>query len=213
MNRFLILILILAALLLPLTAAAFTLFKGNVPAAAEDIADEPDDQLMTRYSSSDSKNKKLARSQILIMGTTPMNINNLNNSCPLARQMTEEISTRLMENGYRYQDLRKAKIIRFDRNSGEYLLTRNVGSLASRQGTGQAILAGTYIISDKHIRFNISLIHTYSNEVIAKASASIPITADIMDLVEEDRRNTRNGGGGGNGGGSSSVPKTYTRLQ
>lgn len=209
MNRFLILILVLAALLLPLTAAAFTLFKGNVPAAAERLADELDDQLMERQTNGKRDSEKLARSQILIMGTTAMNINNLNNSCPLARQMTEEIATRFMENGYRYQELRKGKYIRFDRNSGEFLLTRNVGNLTSRRGTGQAILAGTYLITDRHVRFTMSLIHTSSNEVLAKASTSVPITPDILTLIEEDRKIR----GGGGGGGSNKVPSTYTRLQ
>lgn len=214
MNRFFIFILVLAALLLPLTAAALTLFKGNVPAAAERIADELDDQIIERYTSPKVKNRArneaVARSQILIMGTTPMNINNLNTSCPLARQMTEEISTRFMENGYRYQELRKGSYIRFDRNTGEFLLTRNVRNLASRTGTGQVILAGTYIISNTHVRFTMSLIHTESNEVIAKASSSIPITPDIIELIEEDKKPMK---GGGKGRISNRVPNTYTRLQ
>ena len=214
MNRFLIIILVLAALLFPLTAAALTLFKGNVPAAAERIADELDDQLMERYTNPKTKNKSesqaLARSQILIMGTTATNINSLDTSCPLARQMTEEISTRFMENGYRSQELRKGQFSRFDRNSGEFLLSRNVGSLTSRTGTGQVILAGTYVITSKQVRFTMSLIHTLSNEVIAKASSSVPITPDMIDLIEEDRKGSKQSGGKRV---STKVPNTYTRLQ
>ena len=47
--------------------------------------------------------KKLARARIMIMGTTPVNINDLERACPLARQMMEEISTELMDKGYRFQ--------------------------------------------------------------------------------------------------------------
>ena len=211
MNRFLIVILLLAALLFPITAAAF-LFQGNIPSAAGSIARELDKQLMTRYSGAEAtdtsqwKRRNIARSNITIMGTTPVNINNLEQSCPLARQMTEEISTKLMSEGYRYQELRKGSFIRFDRNSGEFALTREVRRLAQRRGTGQAILVGTYVISGRAVRFSMSLVHADSNEVLAKASATVPITDDLLPLLDEDKI-------GGRGGGGSSVPKTYTRLQ
>ena len=93
MNRFFITILVLAALLFPLTAAA----AGNVPNAAVSIAKQLDEQIMMRFSgdSQDMSRKDreaLARARIMIMGTTPVNINNLDEASPLARQMTEEIS-------------------------------------------------------------------------------------------------------------------------
>ena len=108
MSRFLVVILVLAALLFPLTAAAV----GTVPGAANSIAEQLDDQLMMRYAGDDPGTSKkqrqaLARAQIMIMGTTPANINNLEAASPLARQMTEEISRWLVNAGYRYQELRQ----------------------------------------------------------------------------------------------------------
>ncbi|MCR5563792.1 MAG: hypothetical protein K6F46_10610 [Desulfovibrio sp.] len=213
MNKLLIVILILAALLFPLTAAAFSIFSGTVPSAAKSIASDLDAQLMKRYADCDrdssiSNRKAVARSRIMIMGTTPTNVTDLDTVCPLARQMTEEISSRLVDKGYRYQELRKGSMIRFDRGSGEFILTRDVKQLAQRNGSGQAILAGTYVISGKHVRFNFSLIHTLSNEVLAKASASVPITEDLYPLLEERSSSKRDGGYS-----SGRVPSTYTRLQ
>ncbi len=141
MSRFLVVILVLAALLFPLTAAAAT-----VPGAANSIAKQLDEQLMMRYAGDDpdmSKKQRqaLARARIMILGTTPANINNLEAASPLARQMTEEISRWLVNAGYRYQELRKGSYIRFDKRTGELILTREVRKLASTLATGQAVLA------------------------------------------------------------------------
>lgn len=203
MTRILAIILVLAALLFPLTAAA----DGNVPDAAKCIGKQLDDQIMRKFtghsaSFADSSTQRMTRSRIMIMGTTPANINNLTQASPLARQMTEEISRYLMSLGYRYDELRKGQDIRFDPRVGEFILTRQVPQLASRTGYGQAILAGTYVVSGEDVRFTISLLCTDSNEVLAKATATVPITPDLRPMLVENY-----------GPGSGLKPSVYTRLQ
>ncbi|MCR4665817.1 MAG: hypothetical protein K5657_00790 [Desulfovibrio sp.] len=156
-----------------------------------------------------SVREAMTRSRFLIMGTTPVNLNTLQQSCPLARQMTEEVSSRLMEAGYRYEELRKGREIRFDRTTGELNLTRTVSQLTNRYGRGQAILAGTYVISDASVRFSMSLIHTGTNEVLAKASASVPITEDIISLLDESPVIVSGQGGGG----GNPIPNTYAHFR
>ncbi len=202
MNRILIVILVLAAMLFPLAAGAAT-----VPRAANSIAQQLDSQLMMRYAGSspdlsDSDSRAVARSQIIIMGTTPANLNNLEKASPLARQMTEEISRWLVNAGYRYLELKKGKDIRLDPKTGEFILTRNVSRLSSRNGVGQVILAGTYVLSGEDVRFSVSLISVNGNEVVAKGTASVPITPDLLPLLAE-----------GFAPGSGLKPSTYTRLQ
>lgn len=183
--------------------------SATVPRAADILAKEIDKQLVMRYShcvnhKDEDIREAVSRAQFKIMGTTPVNLNTLTQSCPLARQMTEEVSSKLMSLGYRYEELRRGNVIRFDRRTGELILTRNVGSLYHKTGTGQAILAGTYVISDQHVRFSISLIHSVTNETMAKASASVPITPDILPLLDESPV-------GGNGGGF--IPSIRTQLR
>ena len=204
MSRYIAVILLLAALLLPLTAAA----AGNVPTAATTIARQLDEQLMMRYAGSDPEVSKkdqqaLARAHIIIMGTTPANLNDLNEASPLARQMMEEVTRWLMNAGYRFQELRKGSDIYFDKKKGEFILTRDVKRLASRVGTSQAIMAGTYVVSGEQVRFNIRLIHTSSNEVLAMGSGTVPITDDLMPLLRDPSP-------GGKGG---VTPTVNTRLQ
>ena len=195
MSRLLVFILILTVLLFPLTAAA-----ANIPSAADCIAKQMDEQLLARFGGDEDKDITLSR--ILIMGTTPANINNLNQAMPLARQMTEEISRWLVNAGYRYEEMRKGKDIRFDERTGEFILTRKVPRLEKDAGYGQAVLAGTYVISGNQVRFSMSLISTQGNEVFAKGTATVSITPDIMPLLKQNQP-----------AGSGKVPSVYTRLQ
>lgn len=200
MNRLFVVILLLAALLFPLYAAAG---QGNVPDAAICLAKQLDEQLMDRYKNGSSclgrQYEKVDRSNIMIIGTTPANINNLQRASPLARQMTEEITRWLVNRGYRYDEIRKGAAIRFEPRTGEFILTRNVSQLASRSARGQVVLAGTYVLSGEDVRFTMSLICATSNEVLAKATATVPITNDLRPMLVDNY-----------GGGLS--PTVYTRL-
>lgn len=205
MARLIIITLTLIALLFPLTAAA----DGNVPDAAACIGKQLDKQLMQRFgygsgstTIGSSQNNEFARSRIMIMGTTPANLTNLNRASILARQMTEEISRWLTQRGYKYEELRKGKDIRFDQGVGEFILTRRVPSLEYQTGVGQAILAGTYVVSTDDVRFNISLISVGTNEVLAKAAVTIPITSDLKPLLAES-----------SGPNSGMIPSVYTLLR
>lgn len=204
MLRIIIMALALAAMLFPLTAAA----EGNVPEAAACIGKQLDEQMMQRFGYPNSitignnQNNAYARSRIMIMGTTPANLGNLQQASGLARQMTEEISRWLKKRGYKYEELRKGSEIRFEPRVGEFLLTRNVQQLQSKNGVGQAILTGTYVLSTDDVRFNMELVCVSTNEVLAKASATIPITSDLMPLLVES----------GNAG-AGLRPSVYTKLR
>lgn len=200
MKRIIVMILVLAALLFPMIAAA----DGNVPEAADKIGKQLDQQLMKRFASGGGlSSQALARAQMLIMGTTPANLGNLEQANGLARQMTEEISRYLMNKGYHYEDIRKGQYIRFNERVGEFILTRDVKKLASRTGYGRAILAGTYVVSGTDVRFNISLISIDNSEVLAKASGTVPITPDLRPLLVESSPAP----------GSGLMPSVLTRLK
>ena len=187
-------------------------FTGTIPYAGKSVAQSLDEQLMTRYAGHGSESARvregIARARFMIMGTTPVNLNSLAESCPLARQMTEEVSSQLMALGYRYEELRKGKAIRFDRRTGELNLTRNVKQLTHAYGQGQAVLAGTHVISDTSVRFSFSLIHTLTNEVLAKASVTVPITEDMYSLLDETPVRMPQ-----ETWGSNNKPNTYTTFQ
>lgn len=182
--------LLLLALLAPVQGCAA--LGGNVPRAADSMAAQMDRQIIARFgekkqglltNAPSESQKRALRERIAIMGTVPVNLNNLEASCPLARQVSEEIGRWFVNAGYKYQELRKGKEIFFQKRQGEMLLTRDTALLATRNVSSEAILAGTYVVSSEQARFSMRLIHTPSNEVLAMGTATVPITDDLRPLL------------------------------
>ncbi len=178
----LIIFMLLLALLLPLTAASFSPYgEPEVPKAAEEIVEELDRQLEEVYLSEDYH-----RSEIPIVCTVPVSINNLQLTNPLSRQMTEELSTQLLMHGYAVDELRKANALSILPGQGEFMLTREVEELALTHVSGVAVMTGTYTVSTESVRYSISIIHLPTNRILAKASATVPIRDEIRHLLYED---------------------------
>lgn len=185
------LLLLLAVLTLLLSVQGCSA-RGTVPTAADSMAEQMDKQILARFGhrgdgdlSTDSigTQNRQVRERLNIMGTVPVNINNLEVSCALGRQMMEEVSRWFINAGYKVQELRKGRDIFFQQRQGEMVLTRDTRLLATRSVTSEAILAGTYVVSPDQVRFSLRLIHTPSNEVLAMGTATVPITPDVRPLL------------------------------
>jgi hypothetical protein len=198
MNRAILLMILAVFLALPATA-----FGGMLPDTAVGIAEELDTQLANRLDLPETPVK--GRSLIV---TTPVNLNNLDRTSPLARQLAEEMTTWFVRSGYRVQEIRKGKNILFEPLSGETLLTRRVRLLDEGNVQSALILAGTYIVTTKNVRFSIRLIHAPTNEVLAMSSRTLPVSAEMYELMAE-----HSGGPGGSGRALSALrPSVGTRL-
>jgi len=184
MLRNIIIIAIAFFLLLPGHARA-----GNIPDVATSIAKQLDKQLMQKFASkknvalSQSVDEDAVKSKISIAVTTPVNLNDLSKTCPLARQVAEEITTYMVSEGYAFEEMRKGKEIIFTEKKGETILTRNTVNLAKKDVTTSMIMVGTYIITREQVRFNIKLLSTGNNEVLAMGSSTISITRNLLPLL------------------------------
>jgi len=173
-------------LLLPLTANAGILemlLGGSVPRAARQIAKQMDEQLMRRIGDLPD-----GRSYVMIVSTVAVSLNNLNESNPLSRQISEEVMNALIARGYRANELRKGKDIVMLPRKGEMLLTRNLSQLASRNVKSVAVLVGTYVTTPDNVRFNMRLVHTPSNEVLAMGSATVEVTEEVKTLLSDQKK-------------------------
>lgn len=188
-------------------AAAFW-GDGSVPKAANSIGEQLDAQLLRRFenkeegSSSGSQSRRETRSRFTVMSTVAVDINNLQATCPLGRQISEEISRWLSSQGYRMQEIRKGKDIYFQPKQGEMVLTRNTHLLASRTATAELILAGTYVISTEQVRITMRLMETNGHQVVGIGTATIPITNDVRALLTN-----------ATGGSGLVAPSISTKLQ
>lgn len=164
--------------------------QGHIPKAADNIGEQLDKQLLARVhvstitdTTGGTSSKQDIRGRFSVMSTVVVDINNLQVTCPMGRQMSEEVIRFLSSRGYRIQELRKGKEIFFQQKQGEMVLTRNTRLLASRTATAELILAGTYVISPNQVRFSMRLIETSGNQVVAVGTATVPITEDTHALL------------------------------
>lgn len=186
-RRTLIFFLLILTLLLPLTAAAWTLpffsdTTGFVPRAADTVSKELDSQIL-RYLSPDG----YGRDSVSIAFTVPVALGNLNDTSPLARQMAEEVARWFVQAGYQVDEIRKGNEILMVPQEGEFLLTRDTRKLANRNVLTVAVLTGTYTTTPDSVRFNLRLIHTPSNAVLAMGTVTVPITSEILPLLADSR--------------------------
>jgi len=183
--------------LLLLSSLASPAMAGTLPKMAAEMADELDAQLA----------RKLAMSQrplrdVAMLVTTPADLGNLQATSALSRLVAEEMATWFVSVGYKVQELRKGRMVLTAPGKGELLLTRQANLLDQKNIDSAVILAGTYTVTSKHVRFNMKLIHTASNEVLAMCSSSLDMTPEVREMVL--------GGGGLNFTGLE--PSVSTRL-
>ncbi len=169
-------LLALLALLLPAVPA----MAGMLPDMAAETADELDAQLVQRLGGIE----RPAQGMTLIV-TTPANLSNLELTCPLARLYAEELATWFVSMGYRVQEARKAQTIMFAPGRGEFGLTRNADIIDEQNLSAMLLLTGSYTVTSQSVRFNMRLIHAATNETLAMASATLPITREVLELLED----------------------------
>lgn len=176
MRRALVFIILAMSILLPFTAAA----EGTVPDAAAVIASSIDQQILKKIGTHPQ-----GRNSVSIAVTVPVSLTDLNKSSPLGRQMAAEITTLLVEKGYVVDDIRKGKDIIMEEGVGEMLLTRKLNQLARRDVHTAAVLVGTYTVTSESVRFNIQLLHTPTNQILATGAATVPVTPEVFPLLAD----------------------------
>ena len=173
----------------------------TIPQAASAAGRELDRQVIARLEQSEAP----ARGVSLCI-TTPVDVNDLTASNPLARQMQEEIARWFVQAGYNVLEIRKGADILFEPATGEMLLTREDRLLGSRRVTSTAIITGTYTVALDHVRFNIRMVRTQNREILAMSTITLPLNREIGALAHEHHAAT------GRLGGSPIAPNVVTML-
>ncbi len=189
-------ILLIILLSLVVMGAATTAQAGMLPNLAAEMADELDAQLAQRMGMGQRPLRDVS-----MLVTTPADLGNLQSTSPLSRLLAEEMATWFVSVGYQVQELRKARMVLSAPGKGELLLTRQANLLERKNIDSAVILAGTYTVTSKHVRFNMKLIHTASSDVLAMCSASLPMTPEVREMA-----------GGGMGSVTGLEPSVSTRL-
>ena len=165
---------------------------GLVPEAASAMGRELDSQVTGRFGHPD----------VSLSITTPVDVNDLEVSNALAKQMQEEIARWFVEAGYDVHEIRKGANLLFEPDQGELLLTRKQRLLGNTKVNSKAIVSGTYTVTPRNVRFNIRVVATGNREVLAMSTFTVPITREVGALLRVTRR----------GGGTPIEPTVVTLL-
>lgn len=159
-------------------AQASKSIEGTVPQAASAMARQIDRQIVERLGQVEAPAQGIS-----LAVTVPVDINNLDESNPLARQMAEELARWFVQAGYHVQEIRKGRMVLIEPGNGEKILTRRDNHLANPSVESAAILTGTYTITSRNARFNIRILQTATRDVLGMATVSIPLTSEVKSLL------------------------------
>ncbi len=154
---------------------------ATVPQIASGMGRELDRQVASRLGLDESQPRSIA-----MLISTPVNATSLTEANALARQMQEELARWFVQAGYLVQEVRKTDSLVFSEKTGELMLSRLPENLSASQIKSALVLTGTYTITPENVRFNIRLVKTASQEVLAMSTATVPITNELRVLLQSE---------------------------
>lgn len=170
-----IFILIITLILAP---AGQALADSVMTKAASYMGAEMDGQLADRFGQQEG-----VINGISIIITTPVDLNNLEESNPVARQMQEELARWFIKSGYSVQEVRGGKALLLRPETGELLLTRSRDLAATRHIKSALTMVSTYSLTSRSIVFNVRLMQTGGNEVYAMSNVTLPISGELRGML------------------------------
>ncbi len=111
-----------------------------------------------------------------------VNINELTESSPLGRSISQQFATVFTTNGYQVVELLLRKDIYIRQDSGEFLLSRELKNI-SHDHHAQAVIVGTYAVGETQVYVTAKVINADSGIVLSAYDYSIPIDKDTKALL------------------------------
>jgi TolB-like protein len=169
----------LASLLLPLLVASCAAYEGEVVPAAVFAAN---------YRATDAL-VATGRSQLdfdkPIIIATIVDIDDLERSSTLGRFLSESVSARLTQNGYRMVEMKFQNSVYMKNGEGELMLTRHIREIANSH-QAQAVVVGTYSRASTAVFINLKVVKPESNVIVAAQDYSLPMSKDICVMLARD---------------------------
>ena len=133
-----------------------------------------------------TKAKDILPADSVILSTSLSNIDNLNTTSTLGRVLSEQLSSRLSDQGYHLKEIKmRSNVFISQEKGGEFTLSRRIAVL-SKSHEANAILAGTYAVGSKTVYVNARLIDTSNSLVLSTVDFQLPLDADMRTLIQND---------------------------
>lgn len=144
-----------------------------------------DQFIETNYRNTDAliaqTSQSLSSKQALIM-TTVVSIDKLERSSTLGRLISEQVSGRLTQRGYTMSEIKLRSNLYINKDQGELMLTREIKELATNHDA-QAVVVGTYALSQQLVFVNLKIIQPSSNTIMASVDYALPLDGNMRALL------------------------------
>lgn len=124
---------------------------------------------------------KLPLESTVIMATV-VNIDDIENSSTLGRLISEQVSAKFVQAKMSVIEMKFRENIYIKQNTGELMLTREIGKIAKAH-SANAVIVGTYAIANSAVYVNLKIINPATNVAIAATDYVLPMNRDIEDMV------------------------------
>jgi TolB-like protein len=127
------------------------------------------DVLAASYTAADSLCEGLqwkgVQTDVRIIAASFVNVNRLEESSTLGRIVSEQISSRIAQNGFKVLDMKlRQDSIYMKKGQGEFLLSREIDKI-SKTYNGDFVLVGTYAVAEMSIYVSARIVDTADNSI------------------------------------------------
>lgn len=120
-----------------------------------------------------------------IIIATIVDIDDLERSSTLGRFVSESVSARLTQNGYKMVEMKFQNAVYMKSGEGELMLTRQIREIASSH-RAQAVVVGTYSRAATAVLVNLKIVSPETNTVIAAHDYPLPMSRDVCIMIHRD---------------------------
>lgn len=113
---------------------------------------------------------------------TVVNIDNLDQSSTLGRLISEQVSARFAQSGFTMIEMKFRNSVYMKRSEGELVLTREISEVA-RSHNAQAVIVGSYGVSNESVFVNMKIVQPGTNTVLAVQDYVLPMNRDVRSML------------------------------
>ena len=114
--------------------------------------------------------------------TTFANLDDLYSTSSFGRMVSEQLMSELTMRGFDVVELRHGDALQFVDASGEFALSRDIGSVRHERQLG-GVIVGTYVVSPVRVYVNARLINPSTSVVLSAASVEMDKTRELTKLL------------------------------
>ncbi len=144
--------------------------EPNLIAVSYSIADS----LISRL-----KTKPIPFSPILVASF--VEVGKAERSSNFGRMMSDFIASRLSMNGFKVVEMKAGDQVRFVRNSGDLLLSKE--SVEAQPQKAQAVVVGTYTKVDRGIYVSARIVRADNQQIVSSVDLHLPLSYELMFLL------------------------------